>query len=205
MLRAGPYGDRFDPAASGLSLAKLRAAEHGLDLGPLEPRLPGMLATESGAIELAPDLLVADVARLERRLAERGREAGFVLIGRRHLRSNNSWMHNLPALAKGKERCTLLVHPEDARALGLVAGGRARVRSRVGALEAPVELSDAMMRGVVSLPHGHGHDAAGARLSVAGRRPGVNSNLLSDETLIDALSGNAVLNGIPVEISPAGA
>jgi len=204
MLRAGPYGDRFDPAAPGLSLARLRAAEHGLDLGPLEPRVPGMLATESGAIELAPDLLVADVARLERGLAERGRD-GFVLIGRRHLRSNNSWMHNLPALAKGKERCTLLVHPEDARTLGLVAGGRARVRSRVGALEAPVELSDAMMRGVVSLPHGHGHDAPGARLAVAGRRPGVNSNLLSDETLIDALSGNAVLNGIPVEISPAGA
>ena len=205
MLRAGPYGDRFDPAAPGLSLEKLRAAEHGLDLGPLEPRLPDLLATESGAIELAPDLLVSDVERLAGGLAKRGREGAFVLIGRRHLRSNNSWMHNLPALAKGKERCTLLVHPEDARSLGLVAGGRARVRSRVGAVEAPVELSEAMMRGVVSLPHGHGHDAPGARLSVARLRPGVNSNLLSDETLLDALSGNAVLNGIPVEISPAGA
>jgi anaerobic selenocysteine-containing dehydrogenase len=128
-----------------------------------------------------------------------------VLVGRRNLRSNNSWMHNLPALAKGKERCTLLVHPEDARSLGLAAGGRARVRSRVGAVEVPVELSDGMMRGVVSLPHGHGHDAPGARLQVAARRPGVNSNLLADETLLDELSGNAVLNGIPVEISPAGA
>jgi anaerobic selenocysteine-containing dehydrogenase len=202
MLRAGPYGDRFDDGAPGLSLAKLKAAEHGVDLGPLEPRLPALLATESGAIELAPELLVADVSRLERGLAERTQE-GFVLIGRRHLRSNNSWMHNLPALAKGKERCTLLVHPEDALALGLSAGGRARVRSRVGAVEVPVELSLAMMRGVVSLPHGHGHDAPGARLSVAGRRPGVNSNRLSDETLLDALSGNAVLNGIPVEIAPA--
>jgi anaerobic selenocysteine-containing dehydrogenase len=112
-------------------------------------------------------------------------------------------MHNLPALAKGKERCTLFVHPDDARALGIESGGRARVRSRVGEVVAPVEVSDAMLRGVVSLPHGHGHDAAGAQLGVAAQRPGVNSNLLSDETRLDALSGNAVLNGIPVEIAPA--
>jgi anaerobic selenocysteine-containing dehydrogenase len=202
MVRAGPYGDRFDDAAEGLSLAKLKAAEHGIDLGPLAPRLPAMLATESGRIELAPELLLGDVERLRAGLAERA-NGGFVLIGRRHLRSNNSWMHNLPALAKGKERCTLLVHPEDARALGLANGGRARVRSRVGAVEAPVEWSEGLMRGVVSLPHGHGHDAPGARLSVAAKRPGVNSNLLTDETLLDELSGNAVLNGIPVEISPA--
>jgi anaerobic selenocysteine-containing dehydrogenase len=201
MLRAGPYGDRFDDAAEGLSLAKLAKAEHGVDLGPLAERLPGMLATESGKIELAPELLLGDVARLRAALAERAR-SGFVLIGRRHLRSNNSWMHNLPALAKGKERCTLLVHPDDARELGLAAGGRARVRSRVGVVEAPVELSDDLLRGVVSLPHGHGHDAPGARLAVAARRPGVNSNLLTDETLIDELSGNAVLNGIPVEVAP---
>jgi anaerobic selenocysteine-containing dehydrogenase len=201
MLRAGPYGDRFDDAASGLSLAKLTAAEHGVDLGPLASRLPAMLATESRAVELAPELLVADVARL--RSARRERGDGFVLIGRRHLRSNNSWFHNLPALAKGRERCTLLVHPDDANALGLAAGTRARVRSRVGAVEVPVEISDAMMRGVVSLPHGFGHDAPGAKLGVAAQRPGVNSNLLSDETLIDALSCNAVLNGIPVEIAPA--
>jgi anaerobic selenocysteine-containing dehydrogenase len=141
--------------------------------------------------------------RLRAGLVARVKEASFVLIGRRHLRSNNSWFHNLPALAKGKERCTLLVHPDDAKALGLAAGARARVRSRVGVVEAPVEVSDAMMRGVVSLPHGFGHDAAGAQLGVAAKRPGVNSNALTDETLIDALSGNAVLNGIPVEISAA--
>jgi anaerobic selenocysteine-containing dehydrogenase len=202
MLRAGPYGDRFDDAAPGLSLAKLSAAEHGVDLGPLAPRLPAMLATESGKIELAPRLLLDDVARLRASLAARARD-GFVLIGRRHLRSNNSWMHNLPSLAKGKERCTLLVHPDDAAALGLAAGGRARIRSRVGTVDAPVEIDDGLMRGVVSLPHGHGHDAPGASLAVAARRPGVNSNLLSDETLLDELSGNAVLNGIPVEIAPA--
>ena len=201
MLRAGPYGDRFDDGAPGLSLAKLQAAEHGVDLGPLASRLPDMLATESRAIELAPALLIADVARLRPGLVAPANAAAFVLIGRRHLRSNNSWFHNLPALAKGKERCTLLVHPDDAQALGLAAGAQARVRSRVGTVEAPVELSDAMMRGVVSLPHGFGHDAAGAQLGVAARRPGVNSNALTDETLLDELSGNAVLNGIPVEIT----
>jgi anaerobic selenocysteine-containing dehydrogenase len=201
MLRAGPYGDRFDDAAPGLSLAKLAAAEHGVDLGPLASRLPAMLATESRAVELAPELIVADVARLRGAINERNE--GFVLIGRRHLRSNNSWFHNLPALAKGRERCTLLVHPDDASKLGLAAGTRARVRSRVGVVEAPVEISDAMMRGVVSLPHGFGHDAPGAKLGVAAQRPGVNSNLLSDETRIDALSCNAVLNGIPVEVSAA--
>jgi anaerobic selenocysteine-containing dehydrogenase len=201
LLRAGPHGDRFDDAAQGLSLAKLQAAEHGVDLGPLASRLPAMLATESGRIELAPPLLVGDVARLRASLAERS--DSLVLIGRRHLRSNNSWFGNLPPLAKGKDRCTLLVHPDDAATLGLTPGGRARVRSRVGEVEAPVEISDAMMRGVVSLPHGHGHGAPGARLAFAARQPGVNSNLLSDETFLDALSGNAVLNGIPVEIAPA--
>lgn len=203
LLRAGPYGDRFDDTASGLSLAKLQAAEHGVDLGPLASRLPEMLATASGRIELAPDLLSGDVPRLRDALTRLADGAAFVLIGRRHLRSNNSWMHNLPALAKGKDRCTLVVHPRDAETLGLTGGGRARVRSRVGEVVAPVEISDAMLRGVVSLPHGHGHDAPGARLEVAARRPGVNSNLLSDETFLDALSGNAVLNGIPVEIAPA--
>jgi anaerobic selenocysteine-containing dehydrogenase len=201
MLRAGPYGDRFDDDSEGLSLPKLEAAEHGVDLGPLASRLPTMLATETRAIEVAPELLVADVERL--RDAITARRDGFVLIGRRHLRSNNSWFHNLPALAKGRERCTLLVHPDDAESLGLAAGTRAHVRSRVGVVEAPVEISDAMMRGVVSLPHGFGHDAPGAKLGVAAKRPGVNSNLVTDELLIDAISGNAVLNGIPVEISAA--
>ncbi|MCU0669731.1 MAG: molybdopterin-dependent oxidoreductase, partial [Myxococcota bacterium] len=142
MLRAGPYGDRFDDAADGLSLAKLKIAEHGVDLGPLAARLPALLATGSGKIELAPDLLVGDVPRLRETLERRDGRDAFVLIGRRHLRSNNSWMHNLPALAKGKERCTLFVHPDDARALGLEGGGRARVRSRVGEIVAPVEISD---------------------------------------------------------------
>ncbi len=203
MLRAGPWGDRFEAGNDGLSLAALRDAEHGIDLGALEPRLPDLLGTASGAIELAPDLLVSDVPRLRAALAERRREESLVLIGRRHLRSNNSWMHNLRPLAKGRDRCTLLVHPDDAARLGLSDGAQARVRSRVGELIAPVTVSDEMMPGVVSLPHGFGHGAPGAQLSVAAEFAGVNVNLLNDETRIDVLSGNAVLNGTPVEVAAA--
>jgi anaerobic selenocysteine-containing dehydrogenase len=200
LLRAGTYGDGFDERREGLSLKRLREAEHGVDLGPLEPRLPGALATPSGKIEIAHELIVADVERLRRSL-ERPAD-GLVLIGRRQLRSNNSWMHNVASLVKGPERCTLLVHPADATRLDLVDGGRARVASRVGEVEAPVAVSDEMMPGVVSLPHGWGHGVEGARLGVAATRPGVPSNFLADPELIDALSGNAVLNGIPVTVAP---
>jgi anaerobic selenocysteine-containing dehydrogenase len=162
-----------------------------------------MLCTESGRLELAPPPLVEDVARLRRELPARSRRDGLVLIGRRHLRSNNSWMHNVEALAKGPERCTLLVHPDDAARLGLVEGARARVRSRVGEVEAPVALDPGILPGVVSLPHGFGHGAPGARLSVAARRAGVSSNLLTDEADVDVPSGNGVLSGIPVEVAPA--
>jgi anaerobic selenocysteine-containing dehydrogenase len=203
MLRAGPWGERFGENAGGLSLAKLREAPHGIDLGPLEPRLPDLLGTANGTIELAPELLVADVARLRAGLDERQRGNGMVLIGRRHLRSNNSWMHNLRPLAKGRERCTLLVNPGDAARLGLADGGRARVRSRVGEVVAPVAVSDEMMPGVVSLPHGFGHDLPGTKLKVAAEFAGVNVNLLNDEARLDVLSGNAVLNGTPVEVAPA--
>jgi len=208
MLRAGPYGDRFDPDSDGLNLERLKAAEHGIDLGALEPRIPDLLTTPSGAIELAPPLITDDVARLRGALKEAAAgeaNAGMLLIGRRQVRTNNSWMHNVESLAKGRDRCTLLVHPEDAQRIGLASGQLARVRSRVGELAAPVVLSDEMMPGVVSLPHGFGHDAAGARMRVAAAKPGVNSNLLSDENEIDAISGNAVLNGVRVEVSPAGA
>jgi anaerobic selenocysteine-containing dehydrogenase len=194
MLRAGPYG---------LTLDQLEQNPHGIDLGPLEPRLPDVLRTPSGRIELAPEPILADAERLRAAL-ERERSGGLVLIGRRQLRSNNSWMHNLPALVKGKDRCTLLVHPDDAERLGLADGGRALVRSAAGQIEAPVELTDEIMRGVVSLPHGWGHDEEGMRLGVASAHAGVNSNVLADETAVDPLSGNAVLNGIPVELAPAG-
>ena len=127
----------------------------------------------------------------------------MVLIGRRQLRSNNSWMHNLRPLVKGKDRCTMHVNPADAERLGLADGGQALVRSATGEVEAPVEVTDAIMPGVVSIPHGWGHDAPGVRMRVASEHPGVNSNVLADESLVDPLSGNAVLNGIPVKVSAA--
>jgi anaerobic selenocysteine-containing dehydrogenase len=126
----------------------------------------------------------------------------MVLIGRRQLRSNNSWMHNVPRLVSGPDRCTAHVHPDDAARLGLEDGAEARVSGRVGAVTVPVEVTDAIMPGVVSIPHGWGHDADGVELSVAREHAGTNSNELADETLVDPLSGNAVLNGIPVELTP---
>jgi anaerobic selenocysteine-containing dehydrogenase len=200
LLRVGPYGDGFGADPEGLTLDALERSPHGVDLGPLESRLPDMLRTASGKVELAPEEIVGDMDRL-RAAAARERNGGFVLIGRRQLRSNNSWMHNLPALVKGKERCTLYVHPDDAVRLGLADGEPASVTSATGAIEVPVEVTDEIMRGVVSIPHGWGHDADGVRMDVASAHAGVNSNFLADESMVEPLSGNAVLNGIPVEVS----
>ena len=201
MLRSGPYGDRFGSDADGLTLARLEAAPHGVDLGPLEPRIPEVLRTPSGKIELAPEPIVSDLARLRASKARR-RNGDIVLIGRRQLRSNNSWMHNVPNLVRGKERCTMHVHPDDAARLGLEDGDRAAVTSGRGEIEVAVEVTDAIMPGVVSIPHGWGHDDPEARLDVAAAHPGTNSNLLADEMAVDVPSGNAVLNGIPVEVAP---
>jgi anaerobic selenocysteine-containing dehydrogenase len=200
LLRVGPYGDGFGADPEGLTLDALERSPHGVDLGPLESRLPDMLRTASGKVELAPEEIIGDMDRL-RAAAARERNGGFVLIGRRQLRSNNSWMHNLPALVKGKERCTLYVHPDDAVRLGLADGEPASVTSATGAIEVPVEVTDEIMRGVVSIPHGWGHDADGVRMDVASAHAGVNSNFLADESMVEPLSGNAVLNGIPVEVS----
>jgi anaerobic selenocysteine-containing dehydrogenase len=202
MLRTGPYGDGFGAKPDGLSLDLLEANPHGIDLGPLQPRLPELLRTASGKVELAPEPLVEDVARLRESL-DRRRNGGMVLVGRRDLRSNNSWMHNLDILVKGKTRCTMHVHPDDAGRLGLVDGADARVASSAGSIEVPVEVTDSVMPGVVSIPHGWGHDIDGVQLGVAEGWAGVNSNVLTDATQIDPLSGNAVLNGIPVEVAPA--
>ncbi|NJP31842.1 molybdopterin-dependent oxidoreductase [Micromonospora thermarum] len=200
-LRLGAYGDQFGARPDGLSLTRLLDHPHGVDLGPLQPRLPEVLRTASGTIELCPPPIAADVARL--RDARDAPPDGFVLVGRRHLRSNNSWMHNVPALVKGRDRCTLQVHPEDATKLGLAPGDAARVSSRVGSVVVPVEVTAETMPGVVSLPHGWGHDVPGTRQSVARAHPGVNSNVLTDEAAVDPLSGNVVLNGIPVRVEPA--
>jgi anaerobic selenocysteine-containing dehydrogenase len=200
MLRLGAYGDGFGAAPGGLSLEALLRAPHGVDLGPLRPRLPDVLRTPSGRIELCPPPIADDVPRLRRGLA--ARRTGLVLIGRRHLRSNNSWMHNLPGLVRGSNRCTLQIHPDDAGRLGLTDAGIAEVASESGAVEAEVEITDEVMPGVVSLPHGWGHGRPGTRGSVAAAHAGVSANTLTDPRAIDPLSGNAVLNGLPVRVRP---
>ena len=199
-LRTGPYGDGFGD--DGLSLDVLIEHPHGVDMGPLEPRMPDVLRTATGRIELAPAELVADVARLRAAYERLADHDTLVLVGRRDLRSNNSWMHNVEVLVKGKPRCTMHVHPDDASRLGLTDGGRAKVASRVHAVEVPVEVTDSVMKGVVSIPHGWGHDGEGVELAVARRYAGVNTNLLTDDRQFDVLSGNAALNGVPVTISP---
>ncbi|MFI1355437.1 molybdopterin oxidoreductase family protein [Streptomyces sp. NPDC020898] len=202
MLRLGPYGDGFGVRPDGLTLAKLLAHPHGIDLGPLRSRLPQPLKTRSGKIELLPQPIADDLPRLRQALRER--PAGIVLIGRRHLRSNNSWMHNVPALTGGTNRCTLHIHPEDAARLGVADGAPVRIKGAGGEVVAPAEITDVVRRGVVSLPHGWGHDRPGTRLGHASANPGVNVNQVLDGSLLDPLSGNAVLNGVPIDLAPAG-
>lgn len=206
MLRLGPYGDGFGADPDGLTLQRLLDHPHGIDLGPLEPRVPQLLKTRSGRVELLPAPIADDLPRLARALDESrtpdGSPAGLVLVGRRHLRSNNSWMHNVPALIGGTNRCTLHVHPDDAARLGLDDGRHARVTAAGGEIAVPVEVTDAVRPGVVSLPHGWGHDRPGTRLGVAAADPGANVNQLLDGTLLDPLSGTAVLNGFRVTVAP---
>ncbi|MEU8622380.1 molybdopterin oxidoreductase family protein [Streptomyces sp. NPDC048623] len=194
MLRLGPYD---------LVLDDLRQAPHGIDLGPLRPRLPGLLKTRSGRVELLPAPIAADLPRLRAALEAVPEPDSVRLVGRRHLRSNNSWLHNIPSLTGGSNRCTLQVHPDDAERLGLTAGAPARIKGAGGELTAEVEVTEAVRPGVVSLPHGWGHDRPGTRLGVAAGHPGVNVNQLLDGSLLDPLSGTAVLNGFPVEVGPA--
>ncbi len=183
MLRLGPYGDGFGARTDGLSLERLLAHPHGIDLGPLRSRLPQPLKTVSGKVELLPRPIADDLPRLKRALGERA--DGLVLVGRRHLRSNNSWLHNVPALTGGSNRCTLHIHPSDAERLGLVDGARVRVKGAGGAVTAPVEFTEGIRPGVVSLPHGWGHDRPGTRMSHASLDPGVNVNQLLDGSLLD--------------------
>ncbi|MCX4809942.1 molybdopterin oxidoreductase family protein [Streptomyces sp. NBC_01239] len=199
MLRLGPYGDGFGVRPDGLTLQQLLAHPHGIDLGPLASRLPQPLKTRSGKVELLPQPIVDDLPRLRQAMSERA--DGLVLVGRRHLRSNNSWMHNVPALTGGTNRCTLHIHPDDAERLGVVDGAPVRVKGAGGEVTAPAEITDGLRRGVVSLPHGWGHDRPGTRLSHAATDPGVNVNQLLDGSQLDPLSGNAVLNGVPVEVA----
>jgi len=200
-LRTGPFGDRYGEVPGGLTLQKLKEQPHGIDFGPMVPRLAEVIATESRRVVLAPRYITDDLPRLAARLDRA--DGGIVLVSRRHLRSNNSWMHNVPVLVKGKDRCTLLVHPTDAARHDLADGQVALVTSEAGRIEVPVEVTEAIKPGVVSLPHGWGHDKAGTRLSIAREHAGVSSNVLVPGTFVDEISGNAAVNGIPVTLAPA--
>ncbi len=206
-LRAGPwgFGGGLRRGLRGMSFTKLRAAPHGIDLGPLQPCLPGRLPPRRDGtpahIDLAPAELVADVARLRAELGVAVEPAGpLLLIGRRQLRSNNSWMHNVPKLMAGKPRCTLLMHPIDAGRIGVVDGDEVDITSRIGTVVAPVELDDGIMVGVVSLPHGFGHNRVGTGQRVASAHAGVSINDVSDEQRVDPLSGVAAFSGQPVQV-----
>ncbi len=203
MLRTGPYGDGFGSVPDGLTLAVLEDHPHGVDLGPLQPsRVPDLLRTPSGRIEAFPDAMAADLGRLTESLA-RDWDAQMVLIGRRHVRSNNSWMHNIKTLTKGRNRCTMQIHPDDAARLGVVDGASARVRSRVGEVVTVAEVTDIIRPGVISIPHGFGQAMDGVELRVASDYRGVNTNILTDEAFVDPVSGNVALNGVPVTVSAA--
>ncbi|MEB3981777.1 molybdopterin-dependent oxidoreductase [Mycobacterium sp. 663a-19] len=197
-LRTGPFGDRYGQNPGGLTLDMLKANPNGIDFGPMVPQLPDILATPDKKIRLAPQYLLDDLPRLAARL-QRPAEP-LVLVSRRHLRSNNTWMHNVPALMKGKDRCTLLIHPDDAARFGVADDDVVTVKSEAGEIRVPVEITDAIKPGVVSMPHGWGHGKPGTRMSVANGSPGANTNVLSPPTFVDEPSGNGALNGIPVTL-----
>ena len=198
-LRTGPFGDRYGENPDGLTLDKLKAQPNGINFGPMVPQVPDVLGTADGKIRLAPQYLLDDLPRLAARLDRAPDE--LVLVSRRHLRSNNSWLHNVGPLMKGKDRCTLLMHDDDATKRGVTTGDLVSVTSAGGQIEVPVEVTAAIMPGVVSMPHGWGHNKPGTRMGIANESPGVNTNILSPPTFIDEPSGNGALNGIPVTVA----
>ena len=198
-LRTGPFGDFYGEVPDGLTLAKLKEQPNGINFGPMIPQVPEVLGTTDKRIRLAPQYLLDDLPRLAARLTREPDD--LVLVSRRHLRSNNSWLHNVPALMKGRDRCTLLMHPDDAAKRGVTATDIVTVTSAAGQIEVSVELTEAIMPGVVSMPHGWGHGKSGTRMAVANGSPGVNTNILSPPTFLDEPSGNGALNGIPVAVA----
>ncbi|HYW70578.1 MAG TPA: molybdopterin-dependent oxidoreductase [Pyrinomonadaceae bacterium] len=215
-LRFGPYGDRLNPFSKGLNLRRLKASVHGIDFGAMRPCLTGRLRTADKRINLAPEIFVNDLARLQN---SKGTHAPRVqsspqdytpngtllLIGRRQLRSHNSWLHNSERMVNGKPRCTMLMHPQDAAHRDLKSGQQATVRSRAGALDIPIEISDEIMPGVVSIPHGWGHNRTGTQLAVAEQHAGQSINDLTDNQAIDALCGTAAFSATPVTVEAASA
>ncbi|MDQ7028050.1 MAG: molybdopterin oxidoreductase family protein [Anaerolineae bacterium] len=205
-IRYGPYGNRGMKPVSGegIKLKDLRDNPHGIDLGALVPVLPQRLVTQGKRIQLAPEIILNDISRVHQHLqdSQMAQANGYdlQLIGRRHIRSNNSWMHNSERLVRGKNRCTVMMHPDDAESHGFADGQAVCVRSQVGQVEIPVEITDTIMRGVVSIPHGWGHNRTGVKLSVAQEYAGVSLNDLTDDKRLDVLTGNAAFSGVPVAI-----
>jgi len=201
-LRIGPYGRLRSHRA--LDIGKVKRAPHGIDLGPLEPNLLNLLRTKGKRVKLAPAVMLAEAARLEQLASEReaARRSGYdlTLIGRRSLRSNNSWMHNSPRLMKGADRCTALLHPHDAAERGLSDGQSVRVVSATGAIEVPLQVSDDLRPGVVSVPHGFGHGHAGVSWRFAASHAGASVNDITDPSVVDRLTGNAAYNDVPVRV-----
>jgi anaerobic selenocysteine-containing dehydrogenase len=193
----------FNERGRDLDLETVKAHPHGLDLGPMREALPRRLFTRDKRIDLAPDLFLSDLPRALAKLRARSEHGELLLIGRRQLRSNNSWMHNSPRLMRGRSRCTAMLHPSDAARLGVEDGATIRVKSRVGSVEVPAEITDRIMPGVISIPHGFGHDRDGVKLGVASKHPGVSVNDITDERHVDALTGVTALNGLAVQVSPA--
>jgi anaerobic selenocysteine-containing dehydrogenase len=199
-LRTGPYGDQFGLRPGGLSLELLRSTPHGVDFGPLVPQLDTVLRTPSGRIELLPVELRGDVERLAETVDDVPDEDELLLVGRRHLRSKNSWLHNVPQLVRGRDRSAVWLHPDDAARQGLSDEDVAEISSRVGTVLAQVRVTDQVMRGVCSIPHGWGNGGDGTRLAVASQHPGTNVNVLTDERRLDLLSGTIAANGVRVRI-----
>jgi anaerobic selenocysteine-containing dehydrogenase len=202
-IRSGPYGDGFGRFPDGLTLAAVIGAPHGIDLGPLSPRLPEVLRTPTGRIEVAPDILLQALAGLRPLLDEPPVVPEFVLVGRRQLRSNNSWMHNVPTLAGGSNQCTVLMHPDDAARIGVVDGAPLRVTTSTGSVVAPAAVTDDVRRGVICMPHGWGHVNDGTWGQTARASAGANVNLIVSSDSIDPLAGTSSLAGMAVEVRPA--
>ncbi len=200
ILDLSPYGTPNRSLSKGLCLSSLLNYPHGIDLGPLQSRLPERLYTPKKRIRLAPISYLKDMTRLRKAL-EREPSNNLLLIGRRHVRSNNSWLHNSYRLVKGKNRCTLMIHPEDAQKANLKDGDTALVKSRVGMLHIETQVTKEIMQGVISIPHGWGHSLPDTQLSVAEKYSGVNINILTDDAFVDRLTGTAAFNGIPVSVS----
>jgi anaerobic selenocysteine-containing dehydrogenase len=204
-LRMGPYGDRFRLRKGGLNGRALRAAEHGVDLGPLRTGHRHRVRYWGGKIRVAPQLVVDALKGLAGAVQRVPEPGELLLIGRRDLRSNNSWMHNVPALMRGKDRCVLFVHPDDARRLGVVSGANAVLESRVYQGQVTVHITDEVRPGVVSLPHGWGHGTSARWQSVAGQHAGVSFNDWADDEAVDSMVGQSILNGVPVRLRAIGA